>query len=107
MKKSQVSHFVQTAGKEHWICSGQLWYATPKMDRIHYEMNHHNFRFRTRLANPWPSASAGRKKSAFSVCSIVFGAAPFDGLLDTLDSRGGTFYVLTEEDPAIPEPSKG
>jgi hypothetical protein len=37
-------------------------------------------------------------------CPVRFylGRQAFDGLLDTLDVRGGTFYVLTEESPAVP-----
>lgn len=37
-------------------------------------------------------------------CPVRFflGRQAFDGLLDTLDVRGGTFYVLTEENPAVP-----
>jgi hypothetical protein len=35
-------------------------------------------------------------------CPVRFylGRQVFDGLLDTLDARGGTFFVLTEENPA-------
>lgn len=37
-------------------------------------------------------------------CPVRFylGRQSFDGLMDTLDQNGGTFYVLTEEAPAIP-----
>jgi hypothetical protein len=37
-------------------------------------------------------------------CPVRFylGRQTFDGLMDTLDLHGGTFYVLTEENPAEP-----
>lgn len=37
-------------------------------------------------------------------CPVRFylGRQSFDGLMDTLDSHGGTFYVMTEETPAEP-----
>lgn len=32
---------------------------------------------------------------------LYLGRQSFDGLMDTLDARGGTFYVMTEENPAV------
>jgi len=38
----------------------------------------------------------------FRPVRLYLGRQAFDGLMDTLDARGGTFYVLTEENPAVP-----
>ncbi len=38
----------------------------------------------------------------FCPVRLYLGRQVFDGLLDTLDSRGGTFFVMTEENPAVP-----
>lgn len=32
---------------------------------------------------------------------LYLGRQAFDGLMDTLDASGGTFYVMTEENPAV------
>jgi hypothetical protein len=40
--------------------------------------------------------------SIFCPVRLYLGSRRFDGLLDTLDSKGGTFYMLTEEAPAHP-----
>lgn len=37
--------------------------------------------------------------SIFCPVRLHFGGRRFDGVMDTLDSRGGTFYILTEEEP--------
>lgn len=38
----------------------------------------------------------------FCPVRLYLGRQTFDGLMDTLDARGGTFYVLTEENPTVP-----
>lgn len=40
--------------------------------------------------------------SIFCPVRLYLGGRRFDGLLDTLDAKGGTFYMLTEETPAHP-----
>lgn len=36
----------------------------------------------------------------FRPVRLYLGRQAFDGLMDTLDARGGTFYLMTEENPA-------
>lgn len=38
----------------------------------------------------------------FCPVRLYLGRQVFDGLLDTLDARGGTFWVMTEDRPAEP-----
>ncbi len=38
--------------------------------------------------------------SIFCPVRFYLGSRHFDGLLDTLDSNGGTFFLLTEDEPA-------
>lgn len=47
---------------------------------------------------------ASRSEEIHIFCPVRFylGRQTFDGLMDTLDARGGTFYVMTEENPAVP-----
>jgi len=40
--------------------------------------------------------------SIYCPVRLCLGDRSFDGLLDSLDSRGGNFYVLTDDDPASP-----
>lgn len=37
----------------------------------------------------------------FCPVRMYLGRQTFDGLMDTLDAHGGTFYVLTEENPTV------
>jgi hypothetical protein len=49
-----------------------------------------------------PSLDAAGEISTFCPVRLFLAHRRFDGLLDTLDSRGGSFYVLTEGD--MPKP---
>jgi hypothetical protein len=45
--------------------------------------------------------------STFCPVRLYLGNRRFDGLLDTLDSKGGSFYVLTDEDlPKLGTPKR-
>lgn len=47
---------------------------------------------------------ASRPEEIHIFCPVRFylGRQVFDGLMDTLDASGGTFYLMTEESPAVP-----
>lgn len=49
-----------------------------------------------------PSLNSTEEISTFCPVRLYLANRRFDGLLDTLDSRGGSFYVLTDEDRAQP-----
>jgi hypothetical protein len=49
-----------------------------------------------------PSLDAAGEISTFCPVRLYLAHRRFDGLLDTLDSRGGSFYVLTDGD--VPKP---
>jgi hypothetical protein len=49
-----------------------------------------------------PSLDAAGEISTFCPVRLYLAHRRFDGLLDTLDSRGGSFYVLTEGDMPAP-----
>jgi hypothetical protein len=49
-----------------------------------------------------PSHDAAGEISTFCPVRMYLAHRRFDGLLDTLDSKGGSFYVLTEGD--VPRP---
>lgn len=47
-------------------------------------------------------SNAPEEISTFCPVRLYLGHRSFDGLLDTLDARGGTFYVLTDDEPSAP-----
>jgi hypothetical protein len=47
-----------------------------------------------------PLASPAEEISTFCPVRLYLANRRFDGLLDTLDSKGGTFYVLTDNEPS-------
>jgi hypothetical protein len=49
-----------------------------------------------------PSLDPGGEISTFCPVRLYLAHRRFDGLLDTLDAKGGSFYVLTEGD--VPRP---
>jgi hypothetical protein len=49
-----------------------------------------------------PSLDAAGEISTFCPVRLFLAHRRFDGLLDTLDARGGSFYVLTDGD--VPQP---
>jgi hypothetical protein len=49
-----------------------------------------------------PSLNSNEEISTFCPVRLYLANRRFDGLLDTLDSRGGSFYVLTDDDLAQP-----
>ena len=49
-----------------------------------------------------PSLNAAKEISTFCPVRMYLANRRFDGLLDTLDSKGGSFYVLTDQDFPLP-----
>jgi hypothetical protein len=49
-----------------------------------------------------PTLSPAEEISTFCPVRLYLANRRFDGLLDTLDTRGGSFYVLTDDDLAQP-----
>jgi hypothetical protein len=47
-------------------------------------------------------SNAPEEISIFCPVRLYLGHRSFDGLMDTIDSRGGTFYVLTDDEPSQP-----
>jgi hypothetical protein len=54
-----------------------------------------------------PTLNLAEEISTFCPVRLYLANRRFDGLLDTLDSKGGSFYVLTDEELAQPGSPQG
>jgi hypothetical protein len=70
-------------------------------------MDCHSYDGKTSMEGTNPTLNLAEEISTFCPVRLYLANRRFDGLLDTLDSKGGSFYVLTDEELAQPGSPRG